>query len=467
MIDKSERDVCGLVLDGIRSAGLWRIPGEHIDSPRTHLISPEPFALSSDQVEQLRKLGDVLLAFYSAANDLYLRGGYDWVNEYLDIGKPNDLLRHARMKYQKHALPGIIRPDILLTDDGFKITELDSVPGGFGHLDCLSAAYERAGFEIVGGGRGVRDRFAEMLQRLIGPIGHIGPIVAIVVSDESVDYLLEMSYLAGELRAAGVNAWAVHPREVAFTEEGLFIEAEGERVRIDVMYRFFELFDVLNIPKAELISYAARKKLVAVTPPYKPFLEEKMLLALIHHGALAEYWRGALGEEQFGLLRQTIVETHIMDNRPVPPHAQIAGFTWRGGPIRDWRSICDGTQKERRFVLKPSGFSPLAWGSRGVKVGQDMSAEDWGAAVDEALASFDRSPYVIQSFRDTALIGVKYQDEAAGEMREMQARVRLCPYYFAIDGRAELGGVLATACPKDKKLIHGMVDAVMAPCREC
>ena len=46
----------------------------------------------------------------------------------------------------------------------------------------------------------------------------------------------------------------------------------------------------------------------------------------------------------------------------------------------------------------------------------------------------------------------------------MQARVRLCPYYFVIDDRAELGGVLATACPKDKKIIHGMVDAVMSPC---
>ncbi len=206
------------------------------------------------------------------------------------------------MKYQKYALPRIIRPDILITDEGFAITELDSVPGGFGHLDCLSAAYEKAGFEIVGGGRGIRDRFGEMV-RVFRDFRSASlhsnpetPVVAIVVSDESVDYLPEMSYLAGELRAAGMRAYAVHPREVAFTEDGLFIEPEGERVRVDVLYRFFELFDLLNIPKAELISYAARKKLVAVTPPYKPFLEEKMLLALVHHPALEGYWREAIGE---------------------------------------------------------------------------------------------------------------------------------------------------------------------------
>ena len=50
----------------------------------------------------------------------------------------------------------------------------------------------------------------------------------------------------------------------------------------------------------------------------------------------------------------------------------------------------------------------------------------------------------------------------------MKGRVRLCPYYFvAGDGdaaRAELGGVLATICPADKKIIHGMTEAIFAPC---
>ena len=30
--------------------------------------------------------------------------------------------------------------------------------------------------------------------------------------------------------------------------------------------------------------------------------------------------------------------------------------------------------------------------------------------------------------------------------------------------RAQLGGILATLCPADKKIIHGMKDAVFAPC---
>ncbi|NLN75057.1 MAG: hypothetical protein GX139_01950 [Armatimonadetes bacterium] len=461
-LDNTVGGAADIVFGRIESAGLWNIPGEQAGQrQRPHLISTEPFPLSSSQLDQLQRLGDALLGFYSAVNDLYIRGGIDWFNEYLNIGKGEELIRHALMKNQRRALPGIIRPDVLITDEGFRITELDSVPGGFGHLDCLSAAYSEGGFDVIGGGRGIRDGFVGLIRDISSDSN---PVVAIVVSDESKDYMHEMTYLAGELRDIGLRAFAVKPAEIAFTEQGLYIETPDGRLKIDVAYRFFELFDLLNIPKAELISYAARKRLVTVTPPYKPFLEEKMLLALFRHPALEQHWRKALGE-RYDLLDETLTNTYIMDNRPVPPSAQICGFRWRNEPIRDWKAIKDGSQKQRRLVIKPSGFSPMAWGSRGVKIGHDMSGENWAQAVDEALESFDFSPWVLQYYRDTSIIGVKYCNKPGGEVLEMRARVRLCPYYFVADGRANLGGVLATACPQDKKLIHGMADAVLAPCR--
>jgi len=452
---------CRMVRERIDNAGLWRVPGQAAQQ-RAHLVGEKPFALSAQQVERIEKLGPALLAFYRAANDLYLKSEHDWARAYLDISKSEEVIRHSAMKYQRRAIPGIIRPDILITDDGLKITELDSVPGGFGHLDCLSAGYESAGWDLVGSPRGIRDGFAAMLR---DASGSADPICAIVVSEESADYRPEMAYIAGELRKIGLAAYAVQPKEVTFTEDGLFIEPEGERLRIDVVYRFFELFDLLNIPKSELVSYAARKKLVVVTPPYKHFLEEKMLLAMLHNGVLREYWLTALGKDHYSLLLDTIVPTWIIDNHPVPPHAEISGFRWRGGPIRDWRAIASGTQKERELVLKPSGYSPLAWGARGVKVGHDMPEAEWARALDQALDGFNATPYVLQRFTDTALLRVSYFDGPCAELREMDARVRLCPYYFVTGDEARLGGILATACPKNKKLIHGMVDAVITPCR--
>ena len=47
----------------------------------------------------------------------------------------------------------------------------------------------------------------------------------------------------------------------------------------------------------------------------------------------------------------------------------------------------------------------------------------------------------------------------------MKGRARLCPYYFVqSENEVNLGGILATICPADKKIIHGMKDAILAPC---
>jgi hypothetical protein len=50
----------------------------------------------------------------------------------------------------------------------------------------------------------------------------------------------------------------------------------------------------------------------------------------------------------------------------------------------------------------------------------------------------------------------------------MNARVRLCPYYFVqgeqqTQARALHHGTLATLCADDKKLIHGMSEAILLP----
>jgi hypothetical protein len=57
------------------------------------------------------------------------------------------------------------------------------------------------------------------------------------------------------------------------------------------------------------------------------------------------------------------------------------------------------------------------------------------------------------------------QDYAAenDEIVTLTGRARVCPYYFVANERVTLGGVLVTLVPADKKLIHGMRDAVISP----
>src|SRR5438034_11841312 len=80
--------------------------------------------------------------------------------------------------------------------------------------------------------------------------------LAIVVSEEAKDYRPEMLWLAARLREAGLPAQTVSPEDVIFTEEGLLLAGSTP---LAALYRFFELFDLNNIPKSELIMYAVKK----------------------------------------------------------------------------------------------------------------------------------------------------------------------------------------------------------------
>jgi hypothetical protein len=147
----------------------------------------------------------------------------------------------------------------------------------------------------------------------------------------------------------------------------------------------------------------------------------------------------------------------------LPPHAAIPELN-----LTDWRQLETLSHKERELILKVSGFSPHAWGARGVYLGSDLSHADWATAVRKAVASFPTSPYVLQRYHKPALVDAPWFDFEREEVVPMKGRARLCPYYFVTgEGdamRARLGGALATICPANKKIIHGMTEAVFAPC---
>ena len=456
----------------LTGAGLFASPvaaeGTAHQATTSWRISPCPLFLSPDQLTFFQNLGPQLLTFYRALNRLYLdsvKGTQPaWVARYLDQGKPDSLVTYSRMKRFRDDLPAVIRPDVIPTQDGMVITELDSVPGGIGLTACLSMLYgnlDDPPLALVGGRDGMIERFAAMLQ---AQQGTKPGCIAVVVSEEAKDYRPEMTWLTARLRERGLSAYCVEPREVRFTEEGLQLHRDGSDRPIALVYRFYELFDLLNIPKAELIQYAVKKDWAAVTPPYKPALEEKSAFALLHHPVLRPFWEKELGGAVFLDLTSIMPRTWLLDPTPIPPSATIPGLQLGGRAVTDWRELATATQKERHYVIKPSGFSELAWGSRGVSVGHDLPQAEWAAAIDQALASFSRTPYILQEFHKGRLFELDYWNPQNDTMEHMTGRARLSPYYFVAGGKAELAGILATVCSAEKKVIHGMKDAVMVPC---
>ncbi len=462
--DAKERSLC---IDRMTPGGGLYTDVQRTVHPRSNSpwrVSPEPFWMPPRVIDHLERLGAHLYDFYKACNLLYSQSVRkiqpEWVAEYLNQGKPETVIGYGRMNRFKQHLPLVIRPDLIPTPGGTIASELDSVPGGIGFTASLAERYGRFGYDIVGGADGMVNGFMGMVRSVAG-IGE--PVLGIVVSEESSGYRPEMTWLGEALNRAGLEAYVVHPEEVVFSEAGLFVNGAGGRRQIDVLYRFFELFDLKNIPKMDLILYAIRKGTVKATPPMKAQLEEKMLMALFHHPLLRSFWRRELGEEGVEFLMQTFPKTWILDPRPLPPHAVIPGLSVDGRRFGDWQELGSLGQKHRRFVIKPSGFSDQAWGSRGVAVGHDMSESDWQSTIESALADFPGSPHILQEFHTGSRFSVAYYDFETDRMMRLKGRVRIQPYYFVIEGRPVLSGVQATVCPPDKKVLHGMVDAVVMP----
>ena len=312
--------------DGLFAGHKWRMP-------------LEPFPLEEKFVRDLKQLGRVLHQFYRAADLLYRHSVAGkqpaWIAEWLERGKPESVIQRQRDEAFKTALPRVIRPDILFTENGWHITELDSVPGGIGLTGWLNATYPNA----LGGCRGITEGFA-------GIFAKTGS-VHLMVSEESATYRPEMEWLAKQL---GERFSVCAPGESHL--------ADG-----DSAYRFFELFDLPNIPEADALLDRAATGDIHLTPPPKTHLEEKMLFALFWNRNLRGFWQRELGGKFMRLLEKVIPQTWLIDPAPLPPHAAIPGLE-----LTDWRQLADLSQKDRQLILKLSGFNERAWGARSVRL---------------------------------------------------------------------------------------------------
>ena len=419
------------------------LPKEGLFAEKDWLLSPDAFPIERKFLTELEQLGHRLFVFQRACNQLYqlsVKGKQPaWVARYLDAGKPKELIEFSRRKEIRDDLPRVIRPDLIVTDNGYIIAEIDSVPGGIGLTAWLNQTYSAFDKQIVGGANGMLEGFQSVL-----PNGG-----DIVISQEALTYRPEMEWLAARLKDRQPDwEWRVVAAEN--------YEARDSRA----VYRFFELFDLPNIPKIDILLHANAKGRVAITPPIKPFLEEKMWFALFWLRPLHEFWRRELGEKYFLKLQEVIPYSWILDPTPLPQHAVIPRLE-----IHDWREAAKFSQKDRDLLLKVSGFSPLGWGSRGISLGSDLAHAEWEKRIDNALATFDSSPTIIQRFHKGRLLEHRYCEPDSGELKTMKGRVRLCPYYFVEHDQVKLHGALATIVPADKKFLHGMRDAILVPSR--
>jgi hypothetical protein len=469
--------ISSLPYETIRAA----LAAQPLFEAKTWQLSPEAWPLTREQVAQLGQIGAACLEFHQTLETLYLRAvaGKNllrnkplvapWVAEYLDRGKPAGLVQHARDSRMRGVFSPVLRPDLLLTDHGFALTELDSVPGGIGLTAFLNRLYGLGDDGIVGHGDQMIDGFYQSLAALL-PRNRT-PLIALLVSDEASTYRPEMQWLARELQKQGRRVFCLRPEDVFPLGGALFFDIEGTPEKIDIIYRFFELFDLGNIRTAPYFLEAWGNGEVVIAPPMRHFQEEKLALALFHHHLLQDYWAENLSGRSLKLLRQLVPVSWVMDPTPLPPGAVLDGPRVGGRALADWSQLAQASQKERDLIIKISGFHETAWGARSVVLGSDCSREEWQAGIEQALRLAPTNLHVLQEYQKPRRVKHPvYRHTTPGDpssvvLAKEEGRLRLCPYFFTVNGEARLAGALATFCPPDKKIIHGMQDAVLLPCR--
>ncbi|MDP1580324.1 MAG: hypothetical protein Q8M02_08600 [Candidatus Didemnitutus sp.] len=443
-------------------------------------LSPQAWPLTPVQVAELESIGTACLEFHQALETLYLRSATSknllrnkpllapWVADYLDRGKPANLVRHARDPKNRGAFPTVLRPDLLLTEDGFALTEMDSVPGGIGLTAFLNRLY---GSDRDAAMLGHKDAMIEGFYQSLATLRPTerNPLIALLVSDEAATYRPEMQWLAEQLQRHGRRVYCLRPEEIFPLGGELFFDIEGTPERVEIIYRFFELFDWDNLSALPHILEAWEQGQVSLAAPLRHFQEEKLALALFHHHLLGDFWQERLSQRSLELLRKLIPLSWIMDPAPLPPGAVMDGPRVGGRMLNDWRDLAGASQKERDLIIKISGFHETAWGARSVVLGSDCSREEWQQGVEQALRLAPQNLHLLQEYRKPRRLEhpvFSVRADAVLPVAEPQSgRLRLCPYYFVTRGEAKLAGALATFCPADKKIIHGMEDAALLPCR--
>ena len=426
-----------LKLETIKNA----LPESQLRHSGSWLFSPQPLALDKQTSKALTQLGHPLAQFQRASDSIYQRSVKgklpSWIHQLLDAGKPDWMIDLQQSQALRETMPRVIRPDLILTakdsdehGNSFALTELDSVPGGMGITLWLSRFYSEHGFDILGGANGIRDGFQNLYPEQGGRV---------LVSDESDDYRPEMTWLAEQCE--NISTHRAETYDPSDNEKNI--------------YRFFEWFDWQNIPHVKKLAQSPH-----LTSPCKPHLEEKLWLALLWSPSLRGIWEKELRSNHLKRLREIVPFGWVVDPAPLPPQAALPRLN-----VHSWDEVADFSQKERHLVLKISGFSELAWGSRGVHVGHDMPGNEWREQIEAATAAFNDQPRMMQQYHSGKIIDHPYFDPDTGEQRMMRGRARLCPYFFTDGaGQTSFGGCLATIVPADKKKIHGMKDGILVPC---
>ncbi len=226
------------------------------------------------------------------------------------------LLPFDMRPYGTRPSPGhIIRPDIILSPEGFKVVEFDFIPSGRGIvLNCLTDASDRAAFITA---------FVAWYQTMsFKRVAYATTVDRPLVEDAR--------YFCAQLRRYGFDIRDVDANEYEHKKD--------------------ELFD-------RLFYHGTLKHPIGrvTTLTSECWLDSKLVFALIHDPKMSGWMERNVGKEEYAFLKAATPETFLVN----PHDPQLTQFV----------------KEKDAWVLKNTDVETNAcWGSRGVVIGRKFRA---------------------------------------------------------------------------------------------
>lgn len=376
-------------------------------------VSPQPLNLSETEVSQVVQIGADVTAFMASCEQLYRSEAE--IQDILDCGKPSNLRGVSDPSYL------FVRPDLLITDEGLSICEIETSPFGLALADLLNSAYRSVNFQTLVSPEVLKD----FLVKNTADRGRV------VYSQNTSAYEGQLSYIAEKLLSGDGRKWEASPvDQVTGSQSGYF-------------YRGFYLYE--STDNLFINNFAANTPGDRITPSLTPYMEEKALMALLWDKRWVQHFVSTLGQEAVDRLRVHIPPTWIVGREDFFDDPLGRGFS-------SSTELAAIPKPKRKFVFKKSGFGHGSSWAEGVKFLHEESGVQ-SERILKAAQSDTTSLYVIQEFREGSEREMEFEDKS-GNFKPMRARIRLTPYFSMVpDSRGQLLAVKATGC-EDTNYIH-------------
>ncbi len=381
-------------------------------------VSPTPFRMNKKQKDEILIIGKAICDYMDCCIELYKTDEY--IKNILDRGKPD--------KYLKNIEPNFLflRPDLILTQEGFSICEIETSPFGLGLAEVLNRTYGHAGFDPLV----TENELKNYIQSQIPSVG------TIAYSDKVNAFSGQMDFLADEIFSGDGKRW--DSKKIS----------RQSNLKNKEIYRAFYLSDEYKDKDVALFLQEPHIYIPNPTPQF----EEKALLAFIWDKRYSEFFKQKLGTAEFELLRKVIPKTWIVGEEQYIDECLPRG-------VKDSISLSSLGKNSRKYVLKQSGFNTgSSWGE-GVEFLHKMGGAKAGEKIKKALEDKNHL-YIIQEFKPGKVVHMNYLDDNY-EIKNMDAKIRITPYFsYRGKSKGKLIAIKVTGCEKSTEYIHAGTSSI-------